>query len=141
MLGCIELGGGLDLAIEALDGVLVLHRRGRQHLDGHQPLHPPMLGLEHHAHAAGAELVEHDVLAEHQVLMLARVDDRGLVLGELALADEQLGQCLAIGGPLLGRQAVANRRDLGRRHQAGLAEVIDELLHRERHAAGPEVPP
>ena len=56
-----------------------------------------MLGLEHHAHAAGAELVEHHVLAEHQVLMLARVDDLGLVLGELALADEQLGQCLAVG--------------------------------------------
>ena len=82
--------------------------------------HPPVLGLQHHAHAAFAQLVQHDVLAEDQPLGLALVDGLGLVLGELALLDEDLGELLDILGPLLGRQALLERGDFGRRHQAAL---------------------
>ena len=56
MLGCVELGGRLDLAVEPLTASGDFIVRGGDHLHRHQPLHPPVLGLEDHAHAALASL-------------------------------------------------------------------------------------
>ena len=51
-----ELGRRLDLAVEPLHGLGRFHGRGRQHLDGHQAVHAPVLGLVDHAHPAFAQL-------------------------------------------------------------------------------------
>ena len=72
------------------------------HLHRHEALHPPVLGLEDHAHAPLAQLVQHDIFAEDQPLGLALVDGLGLILGELALLDEDLGELLDVLGPLVG---------------------------------------
>ena len=93
--------------------------------------------FKHHAHAAFAQLVQHDVFAEDQPLGLALVDGLGLVLGQLAVLDEGLGELLDILGPLVGREAVLERGDFGRRHQPALGQPLDELLDRDRHRPDP----
>ena len=94
------------------------------------------------AHAAGAELVEHDVLAEDQVLVLALSRSaEAWYLVSLPWRISSLARASPSAGPLLGGRPLANRGHLGRRHQAGLAEVVDELLQRERHRPAQSVTP
>ncbi len=133
MLGCEKLGRRLHLAVEPLDGPGLLHGRRGEDLDGHRAFHPPVLGPQHDAHAAFAQLVQDDVLAEDQPLRLALVDGLRLVLREFALLDEGLSELLEVLGPPLGREAALERVDLGRRHQAALRQPFDELLDSDRH--------
>ena len=93
--------------------------------------------FKHHAHAACAQLVQDDVLAEDQPLGLALVDRLDLVLGQLAVLDEGLGELLDILGPLVGREAVLERGDFSRRHEAALRQPLDKLLDGDRHRQDP----
>ena len=132
-----QLGRRLHLAVEPLDSPSLLHGRRGEDLDCHQPFHSPVLGLQHYAHAAFAQLIQYDVFAEDQPLGLALVDGLGLVLGQLAVLDQRPGELLDILGPLVGRQAVLERGDFGRRHQSALRQPHDELLDRDRHVPDP----
>jgi hypothetical protein len=86
-------------------------------------------GLVHLAHAAGTDLVEQDIIAEHQVRGFPLRELRRLVPGELLLAD-QLGRELPRVLPLGGREFGENGLELlGRHHAAGL-QRLDELLGR-----------
>ena len=136
-VGVFQLGRRFHFAVEPLDGPGLLHGRGREDLDGHQAFHPAVLGLEDHAHPAFADLVQHRVFAEDQPLDLALVDRLDLVLGQLAVLDEGLGELLNIFGPFVGREAVLERGDFRRRHQAALAQSLDKLLDRDRHTPDP----
>ena len=136
-VGMRELGRRFHLAVESLDGLGPLHGRRGEDLDRHRAFHPPVPGLQHYPHAAFAQLVQNDVLAEDQPLGLALVDGLGLVLGEFALLDEDLGELLDILGPLLGRKALLDRGDFGRRQQAALGQPLNELLDGDRHRQAP----
>ena len=103
---------------------------GESTFNGHQPLHPPVLGLEHQPHAALAELVEDHVVAQHQRLAFARVDLLGLVGGELLLADQFPRQLFAVLRFLVGGQTVDQRSDLVGRQQA----AVDKLPRLARRA-------
>ena len=89
-----------------------------------EAFHAAVLGLQHHAHAAFADLVQHGVFAEDQPLGLALVDGLGLVLGQLAVLGPGPGELLDVLGPLVGREAVLERGDFRRRHQAALGQVL-----------------
>ncbi len=122
-VGVCQPGSGLDLPLESAQSLRRLHDLGRQDLQGDQPFHPPVLGLEHQSHAALAELVEDDVVAQHQRATLAAVELLDLVGGELLLADQFPDKLFAILGFLVGGQAVDQRRDFVGRHQS----AVDKL--------------
>jgi hypothetical protein len=127
---------GFDLAVETGDGVFASHRRGGEHLDGHNPLHATVLGLEHDPHAPRADAIQDDILAKRERGVLALVNDSSLIPRQLALPDERLGQRFSVSG-LVGRQTLANRRDVRRRQQSGRSEILDILVERDGHAATP----
>ena len=60
----VELGHRLGLALEAGEPLRVLRHLLGQHLDGHIPLEPLVLSPVHHAHSAGADLLDDAVVAE-----------------------------------------------------------------------------
>ena len=86
-----------------------------------------MFGLEHHSHPPLAKLVQHPVLAEGQPLDLSLVNHLGLIPGERVGFHQFAGQRLGVAGILLGRQTPIKRRNVGRRHQTALQQVLDEL--------------
>jgi len=96
-----------------------------------------MLGLEHLAHAAGADAVEHDVLVEHQALGLPLVDGGGLIFGELVGEDQLPGESLSVSGAFFGREALLERREVGRREKPAFNQVLYELSQRKRHEKPP----
>ena len=107
-----QLGGRLDFALEALDGVGICSMtRAGSSLSATIALHPPMLGLEDLPHAAGADPIEDHVVAQHQRLGLTTEHLRGLELGQLADPDKASGQFLgadariALGGHFGGQCA------------------------------------
>src|SRR6516225_4518574 len=55
-VGVLQQGGRLDLVMEALQMALVQRRGRRQYLDRDVPAQRNLLGLEHDAHAAPADL-------------------------------------------------------------------------------------
>ena len=67
-VGVLNFGQRSHLGAEALadvGGAVVIDRHG---LDGGAAFHEAMLGQEHVAHAAGAELVEHAVIADEEAV-------------------------------------------------------------------------
>ena len=77
MFGCESLAAASTSRWNRLTASGDLVDRRRQHLEGHHPLHPPVLGLVDLAHAALAELVQDHVVAHHQPAGLALVDRPG----------------------------------------------------------------
>jgi len=83
-----------DFAEESLDVLLVFRGRRRQHLHRHLAMHHAVLGAIDRAHAALPQLLEHDVVADHQRLGGALRDDLALMLGQHAAINERLRQLL-----------------------------------------------
>ena len=61
-IGVIEGGGGLGLALEALQGLMVLGHIIGQELERYETVELGVLGLVDHAHAAAAQLFENPVM-------------------------------------------------------------------------------
>ena len=140
-VGMIEFRGGFHLAVETLDGIDRSDFFSGDHLHRHQSLHAAVFGLEDHAHSALAQFVQDKVVAEDQPLGLALIDQLGLILGQLALANKGLGELLAILGPLFGRKALLEGSDLRGGHQPAPGELLGELLQADGHgfvSGGPE---
>ena len=100
-----QLRGDFDFLIEPLHGLLRADGVRRQHLERDDPLHPAMLGLEDLPHAAGTELVEHDVLAEDQSLRATLIEIDRLELRQLSLLNEFANERIGIGRFLFRGQA------------------------------------
>jgi hypothetical protein len=126
-------GGGLGLAMEPLDRVGRADGGGRKHLQGHEPMHAAMLGLEHHAHAPLAKLIEHQVVAQQQAAPPALVDLLRLVVSQLFGPHERPGKLLAIGGARVGRQRLDERPHVGLGHEAAVGQALCELVERGGH--------
>ncbi len=75
-----QLRDGLDLALEALQAGGVLEHLAVEHLQRHDALHPLVASLEHGAHAAGPELAEDHIIAQHQLVEPA-IEDFGHLVG------------------------------------------------------------
>jgi len=71
-------GGSLDLALGSGGRTTVLSCRRTNHFQSDDAFHSPMLRLENLPHAADAEFIEHQVLAEHQSLGFAQRQPVGL---------------------------------------------------------------
>ena len=97
-----QFGGRHDLALETRQRLGRLSDVGREHLERDDPPHPLVLGLEHHPHAALAELVEDDVIAKYQILAAAREQFLLLVFGEPRLLHKDRAERFAIFRPLRG---------------------------------------
>jgi hypothetical protein len=78
-VGMVELGSRLDFALEAFDGGGVLGDCGRQHLDGDFAGQFLVPGLEDHAHAARAQLVQDKIVVEYQPADLALTQHARLI--------------------------------------------------------------
>ena len=78
-VGVIQLRHRLGLSVEPLDELRVSREGRGQDLEGDHLLEPTMLGLEDHAHAAGAELIEHDIASDQEPLRLPLADRAGLI--------------------------------------------------------------
>ena len=96
-----------------------------------------MLGLQDHAHAALAQLVQHHILAEDQPLGLALVDGLGLVLGELALLDSAWASCWTSLGRLSGGRLSWNVETSAADISPLLCQRHDKLFDRDRHRQDP----
>ena len=83
-IAVVERGGRLGLAVKAGEIRRVCHAILRQHLDRHATLHEHVLGQEHAAHAAGAQMIEQLVLAEEEPLVAAFQQPIGLPAGDQA---------------------------------------------------------
>ncbi len=87
-VGVPQAAGGLDLAAEPHHGLLVAREGGREDLQGADPPQPTVSRLEDHAHAALAELVEDEIVADQQAAALLLVDRGRLVGRQLAGLDQ-----------------------------------------------------
>jgi len=121
------------LAMEPLDGIPVLGDRRGQDFQGHDPLHAPVVGLVDIAHAALAELLQDEVVADHEPPSLALIDGLGPEPGELAVPDEGLGQILAGLGSFLWRQRLEEGVDLLGGHRAAFPQRLEELIQDNCH--------
>ncbi len=63
-MGVVQRGDRFGLAAEQPDVPVVGHGAGLDHLERHQAVEPLLAGLEDDAHAAGAQLLEQQVIAE-----------------------------------------------------------------------------
>jgi hypothetical protein len=135
-VGMIELGGRLHFPQKASEGVGLFDERGGQNFERHDAVHPPLVRLENRPHPPFAELVENDVAPQDEPLRLPLVDSRGLIGGELLLADQFAGELLAVAGPAGFGKAVDDRADLGLGHQPACDQLIYELIETERHGSG-----
>ena len=104
-VGMLQPRGGFHFALKAAHGVGRFHGRRREHLDGRDALHAAVPGLEHLPHAAGADLVDDQVLAKNERLGFALQHVGRLELRDLALLHQRLSQRLRI-----GRQGAAQVR-------------------------------
>jgi hypothetical protein len=134
-VGVREPGGGLHLAIEAIDSLRRSHRGRGKHFDGHHPVHAPMQGLDDHAHAALAQLVENHILVEDQVLRLALGHGRRLIAREPVGGDELADQILERLGPPRRRQSLLKGRQICGRQQSAARDFLDELIQCHAHYA------
>ena len=133
----LQLGRRFDLALKTRGRSRILHHALRQHLDRHDAMHPPMLGLEHLPHAAGADFVEDRVVAEDQRLGSARVDFLGLKFRQMLALDQLPGKFLGVFGLGLRRNKIFQ---LARRDDARIGKLLDELFEGDGHdfLQGPE---
>ncbi len=136
-VGMLQPGRGPNLAAEPADRVGRLHRLRRQDLQGHDPLHRAVAGLEDLPHPARADLFQHGVFAEDQPAGFAPVDGRGLEAGEHLGGDQLPGQRLGVAVAAIRRQPILKRGDLAGRQDAAADQVLDELLERDGHAPTP----
>ena len=88
----IEGGDGLGLAVEAGQGGGVVGLVGRQHLERDLPPQLEVLAQVDRPHAAGADAVEDEVLADDEPRPPAAHQVVGLERREEAVADQQGGQ-------------------------------------------------
>ena len=119
-VGVLEPAGGLDLAAEPHHAPAVARERRREDLQGADPPQPAMPRLEDHAHAALAELVEDEVVADQQAAALLLVDRGRLVGRQLAGLDQGARQAQhpfgGIGGE--GRELIGvDQADLDERSE------------------------
>ena len=101
MLGCLSRPAASTSRWNRSDGRLVAGEGRRQDLQRHDPAQPAVPGLEDHAHAALAELVEDQVVADQEPAALALVERGGLVGGQSPGLLEGAGQA----EDALGRRA------------------------------------
>ncbi len=103
-VGMIEGGDGAGFAVEAFQSGGIFGLGGGQHLDGHPAAHQLVLAQVDAAHAAGAEPLEHLVLADGEASPLPEKELLGLKQGEDPIAHELRREL-----PGLGRQRTASR--------------------------------
>ena len=121
-VGVLEPAGGLDLAAKPHDGIAVACKRGGQDLERAHAAQAAMPGLEDDAHAALAELVEDQVVADQEPAALLLINRGGLVRRELAGLDQGARKAQhAFGG--IGSEGL----ELGLGDQADLDESAREL--------------
>src|SRR5262245_15332566 len=78
-VGMAKASGGFDLALKARQRIRFFNNFGRKYLKGDEALHAGVLGLQHYAHPAFAELIEDAVIAQDQILSFALVNHLGLI--------------------------------------------------------------
>ena len=100
-----------------------------QDLERDGPLHPPVPGLEDRPHAAGAEPVEHDVIAEEQLLGPPSAHGIDLEPGEQAGPHEVPGEVVRRGSAVAGLRRGAEGLF---REQPAPGQVPHELVARDR---------
>ncbi len=109
-VGMVEGGDGLRFAVEAFERGGVLGLGGRQHLDGHAAAHQLVFAEINAAHAAGAEALQHLILADVETAPLAQEELFGLKGGEQAVAHHQPGQFAGVGWQRTGLRAACPRK-------------------------------
>ena len=81
-MGCLSRPAASTSRRNRSHGRLVAGEGGRQDLQCHDPAQPAVAGLEDHAHAALAQLVEDEVVADQEAAALVLVDGGRLVGGQ-----------------------------------------------------------
>ncbi len=127
-VGVIQLRRRRGLPVEPLDELRVSRERWRHDLEGEHLLEATMLGLEDHAHAAGAELVQHDVAADDQALRLPLADRAGLIAGQPTRRHQLAPESLAIARRPGLRDFRQERPRIGPVHQAEVLDGTQELI-------------
>ena len=128
----VQLGDGPRLAAESLQrgGFAAPAGPRRQDLQRDGTPHDPVLAEVDAGHPAGPEPLQHLVLpADEEVALLAGQELLGLVVGQQAVADHQLGQLPRRARPDAGRsQPVQVGPRPPRLHQAAPLEEREELI-------------
>ena len=83
----VDGGYGPGLAVEAAEARFVLCLGGGKYLHGNPAPHQLMLAQENGSHAAGAELLQHLVLAQAEAFVLSQQELFGLEIREQAVAN------------------------------------------------------
>ena len=125
----IELRRRLGLSVEPLDQLRVSGQGRRQDLEGDHLLESAMLGLEDHAHAAGAELIQHDVSTDHQPLRLPLADRAGLIARQSPRRHQLAAELPAIPRRSCLRDFRQERPRFGPVHQAEVVDGSHELIN------------
>ena len=132
-VGMNQSRGGLDLLLKTADSDFGFGQFGRQDLQGHCALHASMLRLVNSSHAAVADLVENDVVAQRQTSGLAPVNGLSLEFRELSVSVQQRGHFLAGGWLLPLGHLTEESLNFLLRHEAAVAKRLNELVEQDGH--------
>ena len=95
-VGMAQTRDRLDFALKPLHELLGLADASRQYLDGHHTLHAPMAGLVHRSHGAGAQAVQHLIVADKEFLEPPFAHGVGLKASQLPSANQTLRQRITL---------------------------------------------
>ena len=118
-VGVVHGGDGTGLPVEAFQRRRVGRLGGGQHLDRHPAAHELVLAQKHAAHAAGAEALQHLVLADGEAAPLALHELFGLEVGQEPFAHHQRCQLA-----WLARQCLAGAGRVEERLQACRLDLL-----------------
>ncbi len=127
-----EPGCRHDFTLKASRRGRVFQHGCREHLDGNNPFHAAVLGLEDLSHAARPDPIEDGVVAQEQRFGPALVDFLDLVIGEMLTLNELPGKFLGIFRGCLGRDEILK---LAGRDDPGIRQLLHEGFEGNFHRA------
>ena len=133
----IEGGDGPRLAVEALQRGGIVGLGGGQHLDGHPAAHEFVLAEEDAAHAAGAEPLQHLVLADGEAPPFPEHELLGLEMRQQAFAAPFFRRVKPDRWAALGAEPLQVGVELLVVEHAALANQVQKFVDRRRRRHQP----
>ena len=138
-VGMVELGRRFHFSVETLHRRFGLCGGLGEDLDGHDPLHQAVLGLENLPHAPFGHFFKDLVVPDHQQVAFAGEGDIGLEFGQFSGAVEGFGQFFGRFELLRAPALTADRPDVLFIQQLLFDQILGQLIDRNAHEGLPAV--
>ena len=127
-IGVSEAGDGLHFPLKTLHKCWRLTEFSGEDLKTDDALHPPVSGLEHSAHSAGPNPIEHLIVADQKLGKPSLANGVGLEDGELARCCQGVSKGGPVGGGVRTGRVVQALVNLIRRPEPTVNQVLEKLV-------------